>query len=311
MKICTCNLRAILRTFSCWRFSRKIHLHGFFDKSSDITNFCSDITFFFNNFYTVHASPMMHTIKKLWIVARQMMVPRKCQSGHSKCQKMPKCEVSPVSLLLISRFEHIKRSERFRTIKSKIVSFIWGIQKYNFYTWGEHNKKVDFLGCMAWWAGMKFFIMYKSFNYSPRSTSSSKGHIYEKYQGAGVYPRYYRKVGLGQWWCQKMPYSERWVFANQLIFANMWIPRQQRSARSLTSGSKKVSELWRHRKWHWWTSGGPLKKINFFEWRSELISYVEWTFHDDVTHDRVQIAPWVIFSKMNIGQRSNDWVQKT
>ena len=146
MKICTCNLRAILRTFSCWRFSRKIHLHGFFDKSSDITNFCSDITFFFNNFYTVHASPMMHTNKKLWIVARQMMLLKKCQSGHSKCQKMPKCEVSPVSPLLISRFEHVKRSERSRTIRSKIVSFIWGIQKYNFYAWGELNKKVDFFG---------------------------------------------------------------------------------------------------------------------------------------------------------------------
>ena len=311
MKICTCNLRAILRTFSCWRFSRKIHLHGFFDKSSDITNFCSDITFFFNNFYTVHASPMMHTNKKLWIVARQMMVPKKCQSGHSKCQKMPKCEVSPVSPLLISRFEHVKRSERSRTIRSKIVSFIWGIQKYNFYTWGKHNKKVDFLGCMPWWAGMKFFIMYISFNYSPRSTSSSGGHKYENDQGAGVYPRYYRRVGLGQWLCQKMPYSEEWVFANQLIFANMWIPRQQRSARSPTIGSKNVSELWRHQKWHWWTSGGPLKKINFFEWRSELISYVVWTFHDDVSHDRAQIAPWVIFIKMNIGQRSNDWVQKT
>ena len=55
---------------------------------------------------------------------------------------------------------------------------------------------------------MNFYIMYISFNYSPRSTSSSGGHNYEKYEGAGVYPRYYRKIGLGQGWCQKMPYSE-------------------------------------------------------------------------------------------------------
>ena len=184
---------------------------------------------------------------------------------------MPKCKVSPVSPVLIGHFKHVKRSERFRTIKSKIFSIHWGFQKYNLYTCSGRNKKVDFLGCMAWWAMMKFFIQYFSFNYSPRSTSSSGSHFYEKYQGAGVYPRYYRIVGLGQWLCQKMTYSEEWVFANQLIFTNMWIPRQQRSARSPTTRSNNVSELWRYRKWHWLTSGGPLKKFNLFESRSELM----------------------------------------
>ena len=116
---------------------------------------------------------------------------------------MPKCKVSPVSPVLIGHFKHVKRSERSQIIKSKIFSIHWGFQKYNLYTCSGRNKKVDFLGCMAWWAMMKFFIQYFSFNYSPRSTSSSGSHLYEKYQGAGVYPRYYRKVGLGQWLCQK------------------------------------------------------------------------------------------------------------
>ena len=271
LKICIRPFLPILRTFSCWRFSRKCVLHGVFDKSSDITNFCSDITFFFNNFYTVHASPMMHTNKKLWIVARQLIVPKKCRWGHSKCQKMPKCEISPVSLGLIGHFKHVKRSERSRIIRSKIVSVQWRFQKYNSFTCRCRNKKVDFLGCIAGWATIKFFIQFSSFNYSTRSTSSSGSHKYEKDQGAEVSPRYYRKVGLGQWLCQKMPYGQEWFFANQLIFTNMWIPRQQRSARSPTTRSNNVSELWRYRKWHWLTSGGPLKKFNFFESRSELM----------------------------------------
>ena len=158
LKICTQHPRANLRTFSCWHFSRKIHLHGFFDKSSDITNFCSDITFFFNNFYTVHASPMVHTNKKLWNVARQLIVPKKCRSGHSKCQKMPKCDISPVSPGLICHFEHVKRSARSRTIRSKIVIFIRGIQKYNFYTWGNILKKSIFWGVWHDELGWNFLL---------------------------------------------------------------------------------------------------------------------------------------------------------
>ena len=234
LKICIRPFLPILRTFFCWRFSQKLVLHGVFDKSSDITNFCSDITFFFNNFYTVHASPMMHTNQKLWNATMQMMVPKKCRWRHLKCQKMPKCEVSPISPVLIGHFKHVKRSERSRTIRPQIVSIQWGFQKHKLYTCRGRNKKVDFLGCMAWWAMMKFFIQYFSFNCSTRSTSSSVSHIYEKDQGAGVSPRYYRKVCLEQWLCQKMPYSEEWFFENQLIFRNMWIPRQQRSARSPT-----------------------------------------------------------------------------
>ena len=107
-----------------------------------------------------------------------------------------------------------------------------------------------------------------------------------------------------------MPNSEEWFFAIQLIFTNMRISRQQRSARFWTIRSKNVSELWQHRKWRWIKSGGPLRKSKNFESRSELICYVVWTFHNHVTHNRVQIALWVIFMKMNIGQWCNDWVQK-
>ena len=224
--------------------------------------------------------------------------------------KSAKIIFSTESLASNCWFEQPERSARSRTIRLKSVSIQWWFQKHNSFTCRGPNKKVDFLGCIAWWAKMTFFILYISLNYSPRSTSSSGGHIYEKYQRAGVYPRYYRKVGLGQWWRQKMPYSEQWVFANQLIFANMWIPRQQRSAGSPTIRSKNVSELWRHRKWHWLIAGGPLKKSKIFESRSELISYDVWTFHNHVTHNRVHIAPWVTLMKMNIGQWSNDWVQK-
>ena len=180
MKLCIEVDLTNLRTFSCWRFCRKTRFNGFFYKSSDITNFCSDITFFFNNFYTVHASPIVHTNKKLWNVARQLIVPKKCRSGHSKCRKVPNCEISPVSHGLIGHLEHVKRSERSRTIRSKIVSIQWRFQKYNSFSSRVRNKKVDFLGCIAWWATMKFFIPYFSFNYSTRSTSSSGSHIYEK-----------------------------------------------------------------------------------------------------------------------------------
>ena len=107
-----------------------------------------------------------------------------------------------------------------------------------------------------------------------------------------------------------MPKSAKKFFRTVSLQQNWWFEQEERSARSRTIRSKIVSELWWRPKWHRLTSKRPLEKFDFFESRSELICCVVWTFHNLVTHTRVQIAPWVIFIKMNVGQRSNDWVQK-
>ena len=131
----------------------------------------------------------------------------------------------------------------------------------------------------------------------------------------------YCKIFNGQWSTErskkilpsgpmKVAKSAKSFFPTVSPLQNWWFDQEERSARSRTIRWKSVSELWWRPKWHWLTSKRPLEKFDFFESRSELICYVVWTFHNHVTHNRVQIAPWVIFIKMNIGQRSNDWVQK-
>ena len=149
LKLCTQVKEQILRTFSCWHFSEKNVLHGFFWVFLVFSHLSHLwlINHRIKGHFQHEGMPVAAKCTFMKIINGQRSFERSKKifpRGHPKCRKVPKYFFLFESFWWNCWFEQPERSARSQIIRVKIVSVQWLFQKYSWFACRGCNKKIDF-----------------------------------------------------------------------------------------------------------------------------------------------------------------------